>query len=115
MRELHMPKHAIALLIVLAAACSRSTVEPSRNAETGNPTFDEVARSYLEDLYRRSPTFATYLGIHKYNHQLDDYSRAAVDDAIASARQFRERVASIDPSSLSPERQLDREQLLRAI
>ena len=39
----------------------------------------------------------------------------AVDDSVASARQFRERVAAIDAASLSLERQLDREQLLRAI
>ena len=39
----------------------------------------------------------------------------AVDDGVASARQFRERVAAIDAASLSLERQLDREQLLRAI
>ncbi len=66
-------------------------------------------------MYQRQPTWATYLGIHKYDDRLDDYSRKAVDDSVASARQFRERVAAIDAASLSPERQLDREQLLRAI
>ena len=36
-------------------------------------------------------------------------------DGVASARSFRARVAAIDAASLSLDRQLDREQLLRAI
>ncbi len=108
----------IALLatILYAGACASSTPPaPPANVESRNSDFDEVSRAYLEDLYQRQPTWATYLGIHKYNDRLDDYSRKAVDDAVASARQFRARVAAIDAASLSLERQLDREQLLRAI
>ena len=74
-----------------------------------------VAAEYLEDLYRRQPTQATDLGIHKYDDQLENYSREAVADAVASARQFRERVNAIDPSSLSADTQLDREQLLHSL
>ena len=79
------------------------------------PAFDEISRSYLEDSFTRYPTWATYLGMHKYDDRLEDYSRQAVVAAIAAGRQFRERVATIDPATLSPEKQLDHEQLLRAI
>ena len=73
-------------------------------------------REYLEDLYRRQPTQATDLGIHKYDDQLENYSRQAVADAgrrvrgssaIGSAPSIRR--------SLSADNQLDREQLLHAI
>jgi uncharacterized protein (DUF885 family) len=102
--------------ILFAGSCASSTPQPPpANAASGNAAFDDVSRAYLEDMYQRQPTSATYLGIHKYNDRLDDYSRKAVDDAAVSARQFRGRVAAIDAASLSPERQLDREQLLRAI
>ena len=99
--------------IVFAVSCASPTPHPASTA--GNAAFDEVSRAYLEDAYQRQPTWATYLGIHKYNEHLDDYSRQAVDSAVASARLFRGRVAAIGPASLSPDRQLDREQLLRAI
>jgi uncharacterized protein (DUF885 family) len=108
----------IALLatILLGASCASSTPQPApANVATRNADFDEVSRAYLEDMYQRRPTSATYLGIHKYNDRLDDYSRKAVDDAVVSARQFRTRVAATDAATLSFERQLDREQLLRAI
>jgi uncharacterized protein (DUF885 family) len=109
------PITLIVLLTTLLCAASCASSAPPASGPSGNSAFDEVSRAYLEDLYQRQPTWATYLGIHKYNDRLDDYSRKAVDDAVASARQFRGRVAAIDAASLSPERQLDREQLLRAI
>ncbi len=100
--------------ILTAAACSTpapaTPVKPS-----GDAAFNDVARAYLEDTYRRQPTLATLLGIHKYDETIRDPSRQAVADEIASARQFRERAAAIDASTLSPSNQLDREQLLLAI
>src|SRR5918999_5899034 len=99
-----------------AISCGSSVPQPpAATAPSENAAFDEVSRSFLEDLYQRQPTWATYLGIHKYNDRLDDYSRKAVDEAVASARRFRERVMAIDALGLSQERQLDREQLIRAI
>ena len=102
--------------VFFATSCGSSNPPPApASVGSGNQAFDEVSRSYLEDVYQRQPTWATYLGIHKYNHRIEDYSRKAVDDAVASARSFRARIAGIDAASLSPEKQLDREQLLRAI
>jgi uncharacterized protein (DUF885 family) len=102
--------------ILCAVSCASSDPQPQRaTAASGDTAFDEVSRAFLEDVYQRQPTWATYLGIHKYNDRLDDYSRKGVDESVRSARQFRGRVAAIEAASLSPERQLDREQLLRAI
>ena len=55
-----------------------------------------LSRRYLQAV----PTWATYLGIHKYDDWLEDSSGQAAE-AITSARQFRERVAAIDPQRLS--------------
>jgi uncharacterized protein (DUF885 family) len=105
---------ALFFLPALLAACS-SPPPPTQAPESKDGAFTVVAAAYLEDLYRRQPTQATDLGIHKYDDQLENYSRAAVADAVGSARQFRERVSAIDPGTLSPDKQLDREQLLHAI
>jgi len=106
----------LAVSILCGVACASSVPQSTpATVASGNETFDDVSRAFLEDVYQRQPTWATYLGIHKYDDRLDDYSRKGVDDSVASARQFRERVAAIDAASLSMERQLDREQLLRAI
>jgi len=104
------------LTLVLAASCGSPEKGQSGGPKASNDAgFTAVAREYLEDLYRRQPTLATYLGIHKYDDKLDDYSRQAVTDAVASARAIRQKVEAIDPATLSLSNHLDREQLLRAI
>ncbi len=109
-------KFAFVLVAVLmVSGCGSSSQPPPAAAPSEDTVFNEVARAYLEDLYRRNPTYATYLGIHTYNDRIEDYSRQGVTDAIGSARQFRGRVAAIDASTLSASNQLDHEQLLRAI
>ena len=107
----------IALLALLgfavSAACSAPAPPPAK--PSSDAAFTEIARGYLEDTYRRQPTLATFLGIHKYDEVIRDPSRQAVLDEIAAARQFRERAAAIDATTLSASNQLDREQLLLAI
>ena len=100
--------------MVTAAACAAPAPPPAAKP-SGDAAFGDVARAYLDDTYRRQPTLATFLGIHKYNELLRDPSRQAVLDEVAAARQFRDRVAAIDATTLSPANQLDREQLLLAI
>jgi uncharacterized protein (DUF885 family) len=101
--------------IAVSAACSQGSGPPPAAKPSGDAAFDEVARAYLEDTYKRHPTFATYLGVHKFNTALEDPSRQAIVDELAAARDFRQRIAAIDPSTLNAINQLDREQLLLAI
>ena len=104
-------------LISLAflASCKSDAPPEKAPAASQDAPFTALAGEYLEDLFRRQPTQATDLGIHKYDDQLENYSRQGVMDAIAAARGFRDRVNAIDPSGLSLDKQLDREQLLHAI
>ena len=81
---------------------------------SGDAAFKQIATEILEDLFKRHPTQATDLGIHKYDDQLDDFSAAAVNAESDAARAFKTRLAAIDPATLSLDQQLDREQLLRA-
>ena len=109
---------SIVYLIVLAmtSGCGPAqtpTGQPATSA--GDAAFTAIAHEYLEDLYRRQPTWATDLGIHRYDDRLEDYSRQAVTNAVATARQFRARVAATDEKTLSAANALDRELILRTI
>src|SRR5436190_7998479 len=112
----HLFRTALTLLLLggLASAC-KSSVPAQPAVESKDSALTALAGDYLEDIFRRQPTQATDLGIHKYDDQLENYSRQAVTDSLAAARQFRDRVNAIDLAALSPDKQLDREQLLHAI
>ncbi len=99
----------------LVSACGSGPAPSTPATVSGDTAFSAVAHEVLEDLYKREPTSATYLGVHKYDDRLEDYSQQAVTDAIAAWRGFRDRVSAIDPGSLSAAAQLDREQLLHAL
>ena len=101
------------LAAVLAASCGSPT--PQQSQSSGDAAFGTIAREYLEDHYRRNPTRATGLGLHQYDDRLEDYSRQAVTDAVASLHRFRDRVAATTEQTLSAANRLDRELLLRAI
>jgi uncharacterized protein (DUF885 family) len=104
----------LVLVSITSAACGSSSPrqEPKASADA---EFQQAAREYLDGYYKRHPTAATYLGVHTFDDQLDDYSRQAVMDDIASNREFRQRVSTIDRNALSANNQLDHEQLLHAI
>jgi uncharacterized protein (DUF885 family) len=104
-----------AALVSASCGSSRPPPLPQGAAPSGDAAFSELAHQYLEDLYRRQPTQATSLGIHKYDDRLEDNSHQAITDEVAFARPFRDRVSAIDPKTLSFDNQLDRDQLLHAI
>jgi len=100
----------LAAVVVYAAvvACSGS-------AATEDAAFRAIAKGAIDDFMRRNPSAATDLGIHTYNAQLDDLSRAAIADESKALAGFRALAAAIDPSTLSLDAQLDREQLIHAL
>jgi uncharacterized protein (DUF885 family) len=104
----------LALTASLSLACG-SPPSPRADDTSGDTAFNNVAHDYLEDLYRRQPTLATGLGKHQYDDRLENVSKQAIADEVASLRAFRDRVGAIDATRLAAANQLDREQLLHEI
>jgi uncharacterized protein (DUF885 family) len=104
------------LLLTIGCGSSQNTPPPAPvAAPTADADFSKLVDEVLESYYRFNPTTATYLGVHTYDDKLEDLSRAGIDAQVAALRGFRDRVANIDPKSLSLPNQLDREQLILAI
>jgi uncharacterized protein (DUF885 family) len=116
---MRIPPLSIALVVMLSpmlfVACGSQQKPSPPPPESKDAAFTAAAHDYLEDMYRRRPTQATYLGIHKYDDQLENYSRQGVTEAVTAMRQFRDKVSAIDPASLTPDNQLDRVQLIHSI
>ena len=107
---------AIVLALVLTAACGAKPAPPAAPAAaTGDAAFSGLANEILEDYFKRHPSAATDLGIHKYDAVMDDASRQSVADESAALTGFLDRLNRTSAATLSFDRQLDREQLIRAL
>jgi len=62
--------------------------------------FETLAAAYFESAYRASPTMATDLGIHTYDHLLDDMSQAALQTRIRELKAFRRKFRALDVDHL---------------
>ena len=119
---MHSPTRLRGMLSVLmlgfgaTISCSdRPAQPPPSGAGSGDAAFTELARQILDDHHRRHPSVATDLGLHQYDAELEDASEAAIRAESQALQQFRTKLAAIDAATLTTDRQLDREQLQRAL
>ena len=107
---------AVALCALLAtAACQTAPASTPPVAGSGDAAFSTLATFILKDHYKRHPSAATDLGIHTYDLLMDDASKQTIDDETAELTSFKQELEKIDPATLTPDRQLDREQLRHAM
>ncbi len=71
--------------------------------------FEATVAGFFEEFIRRHPVEATSFGIHAYDEKLPEASRAAIKGTADLTRGFRERVAAVDPNTLTPSGRVDRE------
>src|ERR1700694_3608331 len=102
------------LSMVLIAGCARPQPPPPV-AGSGDAAFGQLATAILEDYYKRDPSEATNLGIHKYDDQLEDLSEAALKAESAALKDFRSQLTAVDPATLTLNNALDREQLIHSL
>jgi uncharacterized protein (DUF885 family) len=78
--------------------------------------WNALADDYIDQiLFRFNPSQGTTAGLHQFDSQLEDYSRANIDKQVGALQEFEKRVVAFDASALSPTDAADREMLLGAI
>lgn len=99
------------VLILLCFAVS-GFARPHDDLQQWNALVD----AYLDHvLWPFSPSSATVAGLHQYDTQLEDLSRASIDKQIATLQKFEKRVTAFDPKGLDETNAADRQILLGAI
>lgn len=96
------------LILILALCCLVSL--PFFNCERKemeDHTFQQLVDEFLEGFFEAHPVWATYIGDHRYDHLIDDYSTEAVQAEILRLRLFGERIKSIDTLRLNPTNKVD--------
>ncbi len=112
----HLTKFALLPLFCLTlGACASGPVQVPAKISSADAAFARLADDILQDNFRRHPSSATDLGIHKYDDQIEDVSRAARAAESTALKKFRSGLAGLNVRALSPANQLDHEQLRLAL
>src|SRR5690242_5624839 len=92
--------------ISAASVCSCSGAEkPSDTrsaAAPGDSSFVALSHQVIDEWLQRRPSYATDLGIHKYDAQTEDVSASAQQAATDALKGLRAKIAAVDTTQLSP-------------
>lgn len=105
----------IVSLIVVLAACSPKAPEPAAPAITStapavseaDTQFNDLSARWLDGAMRLSPVFATQIGDHRFDAELDDLSPEGRAKSLAFSKSMLADLEKIDRSKLSRENQVD--------
>src|SRR5262245_33309405 len=93
--------------IVIAAASALSLSILNTFATPQDDMFQQIAHDYAERYLRANPEQATELGDHRFDGELTDYSLEARAKELATQKEFREKLNSIDGSQLTGANRID--------
>lgn len=86
--------------------------QPEAIATIEDARFDAAIDRWFHNRLQIQPESATYLGIHEHDHRLSLGGRDGIDQEIAFTRDAAAAMETFDPTTLSPNRALDRDLLL---
>jgi uncharacterized protein (DUF885 family) len=93
--------------IVIAAASALSLSILKTFATPQDDAFQKIAHDYVEQYLRANPEQATDLGDHRFDGELTDYSSEARAKDLATQKEFRDKLNSIDGSQLTGANSVD--------
>jgi uncharacterized protein (DUF885 family) len=76
-------------------------------------TWNDLVDQFFDGYFRIYPTAGTIAGFHQYDAQLEDYSRAGVDNRIAWMKEWLDRFSKLENKSRSREQRQDIALLVR--
>ena len=93
----------LALLALLLASLPAFAAAPG----SADASFEALGQRYVDEFGRYSPVYATALGDHRYDGELDDLSSAGRERGIAWVRELLAGLEAIDRKKLSRANQVD--------
>jgi uncharacterized protein (DUF885 family) len=93
--------------VVITAGVLLSLSMLNAAATTQDDVFQEIAHDYIEHYLQANPEEATELGDHRFDGQLTDYSPEARAKDLATQKEFRDKLNSIDGSQLTGANNID--------
>lgn len=87
--------------IVAAVLVCGGLMTAQAMAQTADANFRHLAHEYFTNVtFKFSPTAGTLAGLHQYDSQLEDYSRAGVERNIAALKSYEAKFDAVDGAKL---------------
>jgi uncharacterized protein (DUF885 family) len=107
---------SVVLTMMLSSKSVCARMAPRMATTETQAAWDRLADEYFDQVYFKfGPSNGTSDGLHQYDTQLEDFSRAGIDANVAALHAFEKRVAAVDPQGLNQTRAADRALLLANI
>lgn len=97
-------------VLLLLGACGGAPAKPGGSA-SGDAAFAQFVDDYFDAENRYSPSSAVGNGFHAYDAQIEDRSRARIEQRIGELHGFANRLAQIDRAALTFDNAIDAEAL----
>jgi uncharacterized protein (DUF885 family) len=105
-----------AVLLAALAMQAQHSAMPASDSANNDKVFNSLADQYFDKYYFKfNPSAGTAAGFHQYDSQLEDYSKASLDQQITTLKNFQKVIAKIDPLQLSAATQVDHTLVLNDI
>ncbi len=92
----------------LLAACKPPPPPPAAGPDPAmNAVFTALSQRAVASWLARSPVYATQMGEHRYDGELDDYSAEGRQEALANAEAMLAELGTLNRSKLSRDNQVD--------
>jgi uncharacterized protein (DUF885 family) len=72
-----------------------------------NDKFRDLVDEFMEGYFKRNPVTATWIGYHKYDHLLDDFSKEGLSEKLEWLKNFRDKFTGVDRDKLSRDNDID--------
>jgi uncharacterized protein (DUF885 family) len=105
-----MKTRILFLLFLAGLLAAGATLRPSP-AEAAADDFARFVDDYFEAQFRAQPSAGTEAGLHQYDGQLEDLSRASIEARIAELKQLQARLTAVDRTRLSFDDAIDAQAL----
>src|SRR5437899_2793374 len=93
--------------IVIRAGFLLSLATLNAAATSQDDAFQKIAHDYVEQYLRANPEQATDLGDHRFDGELTDYFSEARAKDLATQKEFRDKLNSIDGPQLTGANSVD--------
>jgi uncharacterized protein (DUF885 family) len=100
-------RSALALVSSVALAPLAGCGKPAVTGPSADDAFKALGDKWLDGVARLNPTYATFLGDHRFDAELDDVSAAGRAARSAFSKEISDGLAAIDRAKLSRDNQVD--------